>query len=129
MVTTLQPFQLGNLHMAKGSGNTPLAVDVSLPSSDFLNGAHYRMPWAVSRDLQPAAITGKELYFRVTDPLLKDVAHGGAVKTGFDFELTTFAGAKVPYVIKSYDGAGGTLMGVLNGDLAALLRHTQWSSP
>jgi hypothetical protein len=125
MVTTLQPFQLGNLHMAKGSGNTPLAVDVSLPSRDFLNGAHYRMPWAVSRDLQPAAITGKELYFRVTDPLLKDVAHGGAVKTGFDFELTTFAGAKVPYVIKSYDGAGGTLMGVLNGDLAGSAAATR----
>jgi hypothetical protein len=85
-VTTLQPFQLGNLHMAKGVGNTPLAVDVSLPSSDFTNGAHYRLPWAVSRDLQTAAISGKELYFRVTDPLLKNTANGGAVKTEFDFE-------------------------------------------
>jgi hypothetical protein len=83
------------------------------------------MPWAVSRDLQPAAITGKELYFRVTDSLLKDVANGGAVKTGFDFELSTFAGVKVPYVIKSYDGAAGTLMGVLNGDLAGSAAATR----
>jgi hypothetical protein len=111
-VTTLQPFQLGNLHMAKGVGNTPLAVDVSLPSSDFTNGAHYRLPWAVSRDLQTAAISGKELYFRVTDPLLKNTANGGAVKTEFDFEFSMFDGTAVPYVIKSYDGVGGTLMGV-----------------
>jgi hypothetical protein len=111
-VTVLQPFQLKSGAMAKGSGNTPLAKDVSVPSTDYLNGAHHRMPWAVSRDLQAAAMTGKELYFRVTDPLLKDAAHGGMVKTGFDFEFSMFDGTAVPYVIKSYDGAAGTFMGV-----------------
>jgi hypothetical protein len=133
-VTTLQPFQLGNLHMAKGSGNTPLAVDVSLPSTDFTNGAHYRLPWAVSRDLQPAAITGKELYFRVTDSLLKDVAHGGGVQTGFDFDFSMFDGTAVPYVIKSYDGAAGTLMGVfkpfaLAGSAAATRGYLYFGNP
>jgi hypothetical protein len=112
MVNVLQPFQLGNLKMAKGSGNTPLARDVSVISNDFSNGAHYRMPWAVSRDLQAVAMSGKELYFRVTDPLLKDVARGGGVKTGFDFECSMLDGTAVPYVTKSYDGAAGTLMGV-----------------
>jgi hypothetical protein len=90
------------------------AHSVSVPSSDYLNGAHHRMPWAVSRDLQAAAMSGKELYFRVTDPLLKDAAHGGMVKTGFDFEFSMFDGKAVSYVIKSYDGTAGTLMGVFN---------------
>jgi hypothetical protein len=112
-VTTLQPFQLGNLHMAKGSGNTPLAMDVSRAPTDFDNGAHYRMPWAVSRDLQPAVIAGKELYFRVTDSLLKSSNLGGGVQTGFDFEFSDVGGTIIPYVIKSYDGTTGTLMGVL----------------
>lgn len=98
--------------MAKGLGNTPLAKDVSVPSDDYINGAHNRMPWAVSRDLQSAAISGKELYFRVTDPLLKDGANGGLVKTGFDFEFSMADGQAIPYVIKSYDGVSGTLMGV-----------------
>jgi hypothetical protein len=111
-VTTLQIMQLRNGAMAKGSGNTPLAHDVSLAPTDYPNGAHHRMPWAVSRDLQAAAITGKELYFKVTDPLLKDVAHSGMVKTGLDFLFTDVGGAAIPYVIQSYDGAAGTLMGV-----------------
>jgi hypothetical protein len=134
MVTTLQPLQLGNLHMAKGSGNTPLAKDVSVSSTDFTNGAHYRLPWAVSRDLQAVAMSGKELYFRVTDALLKDVAHGGGVQTGFDFEFSMFDGTAVPYVIKSYDGAAGTLMGVfkpfaLAGSAAATRGYLYFGNP
>jgi hypothetical protein len=133
-VTALQPFQLGNLHMAKGSGNAPLAADVSLPSTDFTNGAHYRLPWAVSRDLQAVAMSGKELYFRVTDSLLKDVAHGGGVQTGFDFEFSMLDGTAVPYVIKSYDGAAGTLMGVFNpkalaGSAAATRGYLYFDNP
>jgi hypothetical protein len=98
--------------MAKGSGDTPLAVDVSAPASTFPNGAGHRLPWAVSRDLQTAAITGKELYFKVTDDLLKDVAHGGLVQTGFDFEFSDVGGTVIEYVTKSYDPVTGTLMGV-----------------
>jgi hypothetical protein len=133
-VTTLQPFQLKNNAMAKGSGNTPLAVDVSLGPTDFNNGAHYRLPWAVSRDLQTVAMSGKELYFRVTDSLLKDAAHGGGVQTGFDFECSMFDGTAVPYVIKSYDGAAGTLMGVfkpfaLAGSAAATRGFLYFGNP
>jgi hypothetical protein len=111
-VTVLQPFQLKNHAMAKGSGDTPLATDVSAPPDNFPNGAGHRMPWAVSRDLQAAAITGKELYFKVTDPLLKNAANGGAVKTGFDFEFSDVGGTVIEYVTHSYDGAAGTLLGV-----------------
>jgi hypothetical protein len=133
-VTTLQPFQLKSNAMAKGSGNTPLAVDVSRPPTDFSNGAHYRLPWAVSRDLQTVAMSGKELYFRVTDSLLKDVAHGGGVQTGFDFACSMFDGSAVPYVIKSYDGAAGTLMGVfkpfaLAGSTAATRGFLYFGNP
>jgi hypothetical protein len=133
-VTVLQPFQLKNGAMAKGSGDTPLAKDVSVGSDDFTNGAHHRMPWAVSRDLQTAAITGKELYFRVTDPLLKDNANGGAVKTGFDFEFSDVGGTVIEYVTKSYDPVTGTLMGVfkpasLAGSTAATRGYLYFDNP
>jgi hypothetical protein len=133
-VSTLQPFQLGNNAMAKGLGDTPLAKDVSLGSTDFTNGAHHRLPWAVSRDLQAVAMSGKELYFRVTDDLLKDVAHGGGVQTGFDFAFSMADGTAVPYVIKSYDGAAGTLMGVFNpkalaGSAAATRGYLYFNNP
>jgi hypothetical protein len=133
-VTVLQILQLKSGAMAKGSGNTPLARDVSVASDDYINGAHHRLPWAVSRDLQAVAMSGKELYFRVTDPLLKDAAHGGMVKTGFDFEFSMFDGKAVPYVIKSYDGTAGTLMGVfrpfaLAGSTAPTRGYLYFSNP
>jgi hypothetical protein len=110
-VTVLQPFQLKNGAMAKGSGDTPLAKNVSTPPSNYPNGAHYRLPWAVSRELQAVAMLDKELYFKVTDDLLKDTS--GAVKTGFDFEFSMADGKAVPYVIHSHNGTTGTLMGVI----------------
>jgi hypothetical protein len=113
MVSALVPLRLKDGPMAKAAGNRPVATDVGVDDPNFPNTARYRMPWAVSRDLQTAAINNKELYFRVTDPLLKNTANGGAVKSGTDFEFSNVGGTVIPYVIKSYDGVAGTLMGVM----------------
>lgn len=114
---TYQVMQDASKRPLRSTGRKLYGKAVSLAPTAYSNGTSHRMPFAISRDLQPTAINGKELYFRVTDPGLKDVAHGGYVATGFDFELADTSGRVLPYVIKSYDPAAGTLMGVLNMNL------------
>jgi hypothetical protein len=124
---------MATFQIMRAAGNRPLrstgrkiyGKNVTVASTVFPNGCSYRMPWAVSRDLQKAAISGKELYFRVTHAGLKDTGHSGNVQTGFDFEFQTLTGAVLPYVIKSYNGTTGTLFGVLNCSPAGSLAATR----
>jgi hypothetical protein len=124
---------MATFQIMRAAGNRPLrstgrkiyGKNVSVPSTTFPNGCSYRMPWAVSRDLQKAAISNKELYFRVTHAGLKDTGHTGNVQTSFDFEFQTLSGTVLPYVTKSYNGTTGTLFGVLNCSPAGSAAATQ----
>lgn len=120
-----QIMQDSNRRPLRSTGRAMYGKNVSAAPTVWPNGSSYRMPFAVSRDLQTAVLSGKELYFRVTDPMLKDTAHGGQVQSGFDFQFETLASQPIPYVIKSYDGVNGTLMGVINLNLAGSTAATR----